>query len=422
MTTALRAASRPGSAAEPIAGPELKASLRRIERLRLAGDLALVAPLFVFLMVVLIGPILLFMFRSVDNRLVPEMLPNTVAALADWDGTGLPGDAAFAALAADLAALKGQGDAAVLGRRLNVTEVGFRSLIMKSANKLPDAPEGGWRETLLVIDGKWGEPRFWAPLKVESGVLTPSYLLAAVDLAMEPTGEIVPVAPERALFRALLLRTLEISVEVTLICLLLGYPVAYVLNVLPARTANLLLICVMLPFWTSLLVRTTAWVILLQGNGPINGLLQWAGAIEAPIQLVFNRFGALVAMVHVLLPYMILPIYSVMKGISPTYMRAAQSLGATPRTAFRRVYLPQTLPGIASGTVLVFILALGYYITPALVGGPGEQMISYFITYYLNEVINWGMAAALGVVLLAATAILFAVFGRMMNLRRVMTG
>ncbi len=419
----MTAAAHGGLAADgPIAGPALKAALRRIERLKLARDLALVAPLFLFLVVILLGPILLFMFRAIDNRMIPDMLPMTVAALAGWDGNGLPGEPAYEALAADLAAVGGGGDAALLGRRLNEAEVGFRSLVMKTANKLPEAPAGGWAETLIAIDAKWAEPRFWAVLKTESGILTPSYLLAAVDLKMEATGDIVPVAAERALFRTLLLRTFEISMEVTLLCLLLGYPVAYVLSVLPARSANLLLICVMLPFWTSLLVRTTAWVILLQGNGPINGLLQWAGLVDAPLQLVFNRFGALVAMVHVLLPYMILPIYSVMKSISPTHMRAAQSLGATARVAFRRVYLPQTIPGVASGVVLVFILSLGYYITPALVGGPGEQMISYFITYYLNEVINWGMAAALGVLLLGATAILFVLFGRMMNLRRVMAG
>jgi putative spermidine/putrescine transport system permease protein len=414
--------TRVESPAEPVTGPALRNALKRVERSKLLRDLALVAPLFVFLLVILLVPILLFMFRAIDNRMVPGLLPATVAALGSWDGAGLPGEDAYAALAADLAAVNRAGQAAVLGRRLNEAEVGFRSLVMKTANKVPESPEGSWTDTLVAIDGKWAEPRFWTVLKTESGKLTASYLLAALDLRMEADGGIVPVAAERALFRTLLLRTFEISLEVTLLCLLLGYPVAYVLSVLPARSANLLLICVMLPFWTSLLVRTTAWVILLQGNGPINGLLQWVGLVDAPLQLVFNRFGALVAMVHVLLPYMILPVYSVMKGISPTHMRAAQSLGATARVAFLRVYLPQTLPGIASGTVLVFILSLGYYITPALVGGPGEQMISYFITYYLNEVINWGMAAALGVLLLAATAILFALFGRMMNLRRVLAG
>lgn len=412
----------PALAREPAGGAGLKASLRRIERWKLLRDLALVAPLFLFLVMILIGPILLFMFRAVDNRMVPQMLPQTVAALEAWDGSGLPGEEAYAALAADLAAAQRDGTAAVLGRRLNESVVGFRSLVMKTANKLPEAPEGDWRTTLESIDRKWADPTFWGALKTESGWLTPSYLLAVVDLKQTATGDIVAAEPDRALFRALLMRTFEISVEVTLICLLLGYPVAYVLAALPTRLSNLLMICVMLPFWTSLLVRTTAWVILLQGNGPINGLLQWVGLVEAPLELVFNRFGALVAMVHVLLPYMILPIYSTMKGISPTHMRAAQSLGATTRVAFLRVYLPQTVPGVASGVVLVFILSLGYYITPALVGGPREQMISYFITYYLNEVLNWGMASALGVLLIVATALLFALFGRMMNLRRVMAG
>ncbi len=151
---------------------------------------------------------------------------------------------------------------------------------------------------------------------------------------------------ERLLYKRLLFRTFEISIEVALLCALLGFPVAFVLNALPARQANLLMIGVMLPFWTSLLVRTTAWIILLQGNGPVNSALQWMNVINQPLELIFNRFGVLVAMVHVLLPYMILPLYSVMKGIPPSHMRAAQSLGATTRYAFLRIYLPQTMPGI----------------------------------------------------------------------------
>jgi putative spermidine/putrescine transport system permease protein len=216
------------------------------------------------------------------------------------------------------------------------------------------------------------------------------------------------------------MRTFEISLSVAVICLLVGYPTAYVLTRLPARVVGLLMICVLLPFWTSLLVRTTAWIILLQGNGPINSALQLAGIIQQPLELIFNRFGTLVAMSHVLLPYMILPLYAVMTGIPETHMRAAQSLGANNRTAFLRVYLPQTASGIGAGLLLVFILALGYYITPALVGGPRDQMLSYMITYHVNEVVNWGMASALALLLLLATAILLLIFSRMVKLRQFM--
>jgi len=399
----------------------VRRAVRRVERLQLLRSLLLVAPLFLFVFVTFAAPIGLFLFRAVDNRVVPNTLPRTVAELRQWDGAGLPPDSAFAALASDLAET-GSARAAVLGRRMNSSIVGFRGLIMKTANQAPSAPAGTWQETLVGIDAKWGEPAWWVALKTESGRLTPSYLLAAVDLRIDAAGEVAPVPPETALYRRLLWRTVEISLQVALLCLLLGYPTAYVLSALPRRWCNLLMICVMLPFWTSLLVRTTAWVILLQGNGPVNGMLMWLRLVSEPLHLVFNRVGVLTAMVHVQLPFMILPLYSIMRSISPTHVRAAQSLGASPRVAFLRVYLPQTLPGVAAGTLLVFIMALGYYITPALVGGADDQMISYFIAYYLNEVVNWGMASALGALLLVATLILVALLGRMTGGRRAFTG
>jgi putative spermidine/putrescine transport system permease protein len=167
---------------------------------------------------------------------------------------------------------------------------------------------------------------------------------------------------------------------------------------------------VLLPFWTSLLVRTTAWVVLLQNKGIVNDSLIALGVLQEPTQLIYNRIGVCVAMTHVLLPFMILPLYSVMRGISPSFVRAARSLGSPPTTAFLRVYLPQCLPGIGAGCLLVFVLALGYYITPALVGGAGDQMIAYFIAFYTTSTINWGLASALGVVLLVATLVLCATY------------
>ena len=178
----------------------------------------------------------------------------------------------------------------------------------------------------------------------------------------------------------------------TLICCVLGYPLAWALvHAEPLRGAMLL--GVLFPFWTSLLVRTAAWMIVLQKEGPINSLLRWLGLIDAPLALVFNRFGVYVALTHVLLPFLVLPLYSVMTTIPRDHMRAAKSLGARPAFAFLSVYLPQTLPGLSAGAILVFIMCIGYYITPALVGGPKDQMISYFIAFYTNNTINWGLAA-----------------------------
>ncbi|MGO4838226.1 ABC transporter permease, partial [Rhizobiaceae sp. 2RAB30] len=163
---------------------------------------------------------------------------------------------------------------------------------------------------------------------------------------------------------------------------------------------------------------------LLQSRGVVNSALAWAGIIdpEAPLDLIYNRVGVLVAMTHILLPFMVLPIYSVMKGIPPVYLRAASSLGASPFSAFWRVYLPMSMPGVSAGALLVFILALGYYITPALVGGPRDQMVSYFIAYYSNQVTNWGMAAALSAILLIAVLILYAVYNRIVGIDRLRIG
>jgi putative spermidine/putrescine transport system permease protein len=410
-----------GNAAPP-APPDIRRQIRRIQRRQTLRDLTLILPLLAFLVLVFAAPIAGFLWRAVENDLVPRHLPRTVAALEAYTPPGLPPEAVFAALAEDLRNLPPGGSAAILGRHLNATREGFRSLMMKSANKLPAQADGSWRETLIDLDKKWGDAGYWATLKNESGRLTPSYLLGAVDLRLDDQGAITRVEPERRLYLSLLARTFEISLQVALICALLGYPVAFVLNALPERQANLLMICVMLPFWTSLLVRTTAWIILLQGNGPVNSTLQWLGFIDRPLELIFNRFGVLVAMVHVLLPYMILPLYAVMKGIPATHFRAAQSLGATNRLAFLKVYLPQTVPGLAAGTLLVFIMALGYYITPALVGGPADQMLSSMLVYHMNEVVNWGMASALGVLLLGATILLFIVFGRLVAARQLLRG
>ncbi|MDN7998372.1 ABC transporter permease [Burkholderia multivorans] len=172
------------------------------------------------------------------------------------------------------------------------------------------------------------------------------------------------------------------------------------------------MILVLIPFWTSVLVRVAAWIVLLQNEGLINKALIGSGLLAHPLALLFNRVGVYISMTHILLPFMILPLYSVMKSIPPTYQRAAVSLGSHPFAAFWRVYVPQTYPGVGAGALLVFILAIGYYITPALLGGPNDQMVSYYVAYFTNVTINWGMACALGGLLLAATLVLYAVYGR----------
>jgi putative spermidine/putrescine transport system permease protein len=208
---------------------------------------------------------------------------------------------------------------------------------------------------------------------------------------------------------------------VTAICLVMGFPIALLLAHVDGMVRNVLLVLVLLPFWTSLLVRTAAWIVVLQNEGLVNTALVSLGILDEPLRLIYNRTGVLIVMSQVLLPFMILPLYAVMSAIPPSHMRAALGLGGRPWFAFRRVYLPQTLPGVAAGTLLVFMLSVGYYITPALVGGSTDQMLSYFIAFYANETINWGLAAALGTVLMAIVLVLFAVYSRLFGIGRIRT-
>jgi putative spermidine/putrescine transport system permease protein len=295
-------------------------------------------------------------------------------------------------------------------------------LLFATGRQLPDELTAPARETLIGIDPKWGERDTWAAMRRAGGPVTDFYLLAALDLQRDADNSITGAPPEQRVFRDVLGRTLWISAMVTLICLLLGYPVAYVIAAQPPGRAGVLLFLVLLPFWTSLLVRTVAWVVLLQKEGVLNSLFMSLGLVHEPLKMIYNRFAVYVAMVHVLLPFMVLPLYSVMRGIPPSYVRAASSLGAKPFTAFRRVFVPQTLAGIGAGCLMVFIQALGYYITPALVGGAEDQMISYFIAFYASRTVNWGMAAALSIMLLTATLLLYAVYNRMVGVDRMRLG
>lgn len=397
----------------------LARQVRRAERRRLTAMLALMAPSVMFVALLFATPLALFLYRSIDNSEIREHLPRTVRAMGAWDGEGVPPPAAFAALAGDLRALGDTTAVSLLGRRLNYAMPGYRRLIARTAHELPDAATADMRAAFVALDPLWGEAAPWAILKQQSGRLTSFYLLAALDLERGVDGAIHRVPADRALFIDLYGRTLLVSLGTMLLCLVIGFPVAAVMASAKPAIASWLLMLVLLPFWTSLLVRTTAWVILLQNHGPVNALLAWIGLIDHPLTLIFNRTGVFVAMVHVLLPYMILPLYSVMKGISPNHLRAAASLGASPARAFRTVYLPLTVPGIAAGATLVFVLSIGFYVTPALVGGPGDQMIGYFIAYFTNSAVNWGLASALGAFLLVIVALLYAVLGRVIGFERL---
>jgi putative spermidine/putrescine transport system permease protein len=399
-----------------IDGTPLKLKLRRAERRSRLRSLGLVLPLLAFILVTFALPIGKMLFLSVDNPLVHRYLAATLETLAGWDGRETPGEASFAALATDLTRARADGVLGQIGTRLNYDLPGFRSLMNRIERHL-DEMKPPFRDAFIAVDAQWGRPEIWRVIKRDGVRYTLAYYVAALDLRYLPDGSIGLQPEAQRIYVTLFLRTLWVSLLITIICAALAYPVAYLLAHLPTRRSSLLMILVLLPFWTSLLVRTTAWIVLLQGNGVINDILVGLGIIDDAnrLNLIYNMTGTIIAMVHVLLPFMVLPLFSVMKTVSPTHVRAAKSLGANPVLAFWRVYAPQTVPGLRAGSILVFILAVGYYITPALIGGRTGQLISNFIAYHVQSSLNWGLAAALGSILLGGVLLLYFLYNRLVG-------
>jgi len=398
---------------------QLKRDLRAAETRKRLTALALIAPLAIFLLITFVAPIVVLLQRAFQNPEIVTALPSTVAALAAWDRKTLPPESAYAALAHDLLKARQDETAGPLARRINTELSGARSLIMGTARALPllgsdgqPLPPAQLKAALIAINAQWGQLDCWQIIAKNGSLYSPYYVLAALDLKQNPFGDIINADPDTSIYRSIFGRTLWMSLVVTFFALLLAYPLSYWLSTMSERRTNLLMILVLIPFWTSILVRVAAWIVLLQSEGLVNKALMLTGLTSSPLELVFNRTGVYISMTHILLPFMILPLYSVMKAVPPTYLKAAISLGSHPFAAFWRVYVPQTYPGIGAGVLLVFIMAGGYYITPALLGGPNEQMVSYFIAYFINTTINWGMACALGGLLLTATLILYSVYRR----------
>lgn len=527
-------------------GRPLKASLNRALRRQKLRAFLLISPLLFFIMLTFIVPIGQMLFRSVENEIVSDTLPLTVAALEEWSVKSgeAPDEPVFYALAQDMTLAAERKEHTRLGSRLNYEAPGISSLFRKSGRKAEDMGEGyakqfdaldeRWGETstfaailgdpdwltraseaespadmgrfklnsdvtevlphtaaayktfadymirekgkdpakskpwntlylalfedlrngadvaitganadivqaaaaaapsfevevlsasFAKVDKDWLDPDVWSTIKRYSPEFTNGYFLNSID--MEKTVDGPAWRPEdQQIYLTLFWRTLLMSVTITVSCILLGYPVAWLLANQPARTANLLMILVLLPFWTSLLVRTSAWKILLQQQGVINDIIVWLGIVsdDGRLALINNATGTIIAMTHILLPFMILPLYSVMKTVPPTYLRAAKSLGATNWTAFWRVYFPQSVPGIGAGSILVFILSIGYYITPEIVGGTKGVFISNRIAYHISSSLNWGLAAALGTILLAVVMLLYWAYDRIVGIDNVKLG
>ena len=392
-------------------GRSLEAKLRAAQRRRKLKAVALVAPLFLFIIVVFVFPILSILYHSVDDPKLPLILPRTAEVVAQWDGGALPDEAAYEALVNDLRDAYEAKTAAVIGMRLNYEISGFRSMVMRTARRAKRIEEPPYQASLIGLDVRWGEIEYWRAIKASSGPFTTRNLLAAVDLERRWDGSVGRAPPERTIYITYLKRTFWISLWVLVYCIAIGYPMAYLIATTTSqRLSRILLVLVLIPFWTSLLVRTAAWVVLLRSEGIINDFLVNVGIISEPLSLIFNRIGVYIAMVHILLPFLVLPLYAVMRNIPDSHMRAAGSLGARPVSAFLSVYLPQTLPGLAAGSLLVLVLALGFYITPALVGGASDQMLGYLIAEFAPRSGNWGMSSAVGVLLLLGVAVLYPVY------------
>lgn len=387
------------------------------------GMALLAVPMIVFIAVVFLWPVGRFLLLSVDNSDLTQNLGRTTAALQDWDiKTGLPPEPAFAALVEDLADAHRKGKDGVLAQLINQRLVGSRYLVIKTAK---DAAAGLFaqapvREAVTAKYPGWSNPALWAVIAANTSQFTDYYLLASLDLERDGAGSITRVPEDRAIFVQILLRTVWISLVVTLICAVIALPLAQAIVTAPPAVSQMLFAMVLFPLWMSLLVRTVVWIIVLQKNGPVNATLMSLGIIGAPLDLIYTRFSLTIAMVQILLPMMVLSVASVMKRVPDTYMRAARSLGASWITAWWRIQLPLIMPGIVSGAAIVFVFALGYYITPTLVGGPTDQMISTNIAFFTNQSLNWGLAAALSLqllLILLATAFLFLI-ARQLFVRR----
>jgi putative spermidine/putrescine transport system permease protein len=355
---------------------------------------------------------------------VPRALPRTIEALEGWHyGAPLP-PAVFNEFAGDLVTARENETLAHAARRLNYEIPGLRTTIMRASKKVGAEPEGTQFDSAFFaeLDPNLASPEFFAVVQRARGPVSGFYLLSAFDLQRDFIGDIEWAPEEYRIYIDVLFRTLLISGSVTLGCILLGFPLAHLLTSVSEKTADWLMVLVLLPFWTSLLVRTAGWVVLLQREGLINKTLIDLGFLAEPLDLIYNRTGVLISMTHVLLPFMILPLYGVLKGIPPLYMKAAASLGAGPVTRFFWVYVPLAAPGLVAGGLMVFIQALGYYITPALVGGASDQMLSFFVANYTTDTGNWGMAATLGLIMLILTLVLYAIAQKLSGGRTQLAG
>ena len=405
-------------------GIPLEESLKKTERKNKIKAFLLVCPLLFFLIISYVSPIVGMLFTSVDDRMVTNMLPKTFKAMEKWDGRDLPSEEVFEAFYLDYKILVEEKRHGKLATQMNYEKNGFKSILKKLSRKMKKFEEGNYKEQIMSVHKRWKDVEYWRALKRRGPSYSYAKYLKGVDMYENEEGKIVEVPEDRRIYKILWLRTLEIAFFVTLFCFLMAYPIAHLLATLPMKYSNLLMICVLLPFWTSLLVRTASWMILLQQQGLVNDFLVLIGIVaddHRPV-MMYNKVGTYIAMTQILLPFMVLPLYSVMKTISPSLMRAGKSLGGTPFITFWKVYFPLTIPGIGAGSLLVFILAIGYYITPELVGGASGTLISNQIAYHMKSTLDWSFASAMGLMLLTGVLVVYWVYNKLVGIDNIKLG
>ena len=408
-------------------GIPLSISLKKAERRNKIKAFLLVAPLLFFILISYVFPIGEMFVRSIDDKMITNMLPKTFISMQKWDGKNLPSEEVFQSIYSDFKILVDNKEHGKLAQRLNKEKNGFNSIIKKLFRQVKREKideEKSIKDQIMKVHKRWRDVEYWQAIKRTAPPYTIAKYLKGMDLYIDSNNNITQVEEDRRIHRLLWLRTLEIAFFVTLFCFLMGYPIAHLLATLPMKYSNLLMICVLLPFWTSLLVRTASWMILLQQQGVVNDFFVMIGLVadDNRPEMMYNKVGTYVAMTQILLPFMVLPLYSVMKTISPSLMRAGKSLGGTPFVAFWKVYFPLTIPGIGAGCLLVFILAIGYYITPALVGGASGTLISNQIAFHMKTTLDWSFASALGLMLLTGVLIIYWIYNKLVGIDNIKLG
>jgi len=360
----------------------------------------LVVPALGLVLVSVAWPLAAIMKSAYTNTISPAILPDTNALIRNWQAGTHISDDLVSTLLRELSSAYEARKISRLGSTLENELRGMRKLINKTAAALRNHAPITSQADLIIVVPQWQDEKTWIALQRGLQTYTWTHILRALDFFYDRDGQLQYAGRSLAIFTAATIRTVILSILVTSICAILAYPLAYVMATSSKRWKTVALFCVLFSFWISLLVRTSAWIIILQRQGILNDLLLKVGLLSERIQLINNRTGLLITMVHILLPFMILPLYASMVSISRQQILAGLSLGAGPATVFRRVYLPQTISGLQTGVILVFVITLGFYITPALVGGPGDQMLSSYIASYLNERLDWATASALSFVLI----------------------